>query len=335
MPCNDDASIPKLNYNFKPIASITEMEKDTLVDVIGVIKELEDVTPFTFKDGKVSSRRPVIIADESDASIKLTLWGAKAEDPEITQGVILSIKGAKISDYGGKSLTLSAQSGLEKNPDRPETFRLQMWYNNTGAAVNHILSQTYQAGASGAPCPRKNFQQAREEVIQPNQTSKFMSYATVTTIKEKDEFWYAACPGKDPTDPTRECNKKILPLGQQWTCEKCNGSFDRPKYRYIISLRCADYTGSLWFTAFNDVAEKLLDVDADTIIGWKQQGLDDAVTKTFKKSSFQPFNMRILAKGDVYNDDTKVKYTIQSIAPINPVERSRELIQMIKSLTNN
>lgn len=40
---------------------------------------------------------------------------------------IIAIKGAKLSDYGGRSLSASFSSTLMINPDIPEAYKLRGW----------------------------------------------------------------------------------------------------------------------------------------------------------------------------------------------------------------
>lgn len=40
---------------------------------------------------------------------------------------ILAIKGAKLSDFGGRSLSASFSSTLMVNPDIPEAYKLRGW----------------------------------------------------------------------------------------------------------------------------------------------------------------------------------------------------------------
>jgi replication factor A1 len=50
------------------------------------------------------NKRSLQIADESGLQIQVTLWGNNATKLEFTEGKVFAIKGAKVSDYQGKSL---------------------------------------------------------------------------------------------------------------------------------------------------------------------------------------------------------------------------------------
>jgi replication factor A1 len=52
----------------------------------------------------VKDRRNVIIADESNLCITVSLWGANAKNSSYQEGSVLALKGARVSDYNGRSL---------------------------------------------------------------------------------------------------------------------------------------------------------------------------------------------------------------------------------------
>lgn len=84
-----------------------------------------------------------------------------------------------------------------------------------------------------------------------------------------DNAWYPAC-------PTENCNKKVMDMGHDWRCEKCDASFPSPQYRYlnaniryILSFSVSDHTGQMWLQAFNDTAELILGHKADDMVALK------------------------------------------------------------------
>jgi replication factor A1 len=63
-------------------------------------------------------KRSLQISDESGLQIQVTLWGGNASRLNFTEGAVLAIKSAKVSDYGGKSLNAGDEhSQIFINPD--------------------------------------------------------------------------------------------------------------------------------------------------------------------------------------------------------------------------
>jgi replication factor A1 len=52
----------------------------------------------------VKDRRNVVLADESGLSITVSLWGQNARMDKYFEGQTMAIRGARVSDYNGKSL---------------------------------------------------------------------------------------------------------------------------------------------------------------------------------------------------------------------------------------
>ena len=48
---------------------------------------------------------------------------------------MLAVKGARLSDFGGCSLSLINSSTLQINPDIPEAFKLRGWFDNDGKSA--------------------------------------------------------------------------------------------------------------------------------------------------------------------------------------------------------
>lgn len=68
--------------------------------------------------------------DDSSYSIVCTLWGDICEKNVLTTGDIIAISGARVSDYGGKSInSASDHSELVVNPNHEKARKLSMWYN--------------------------------------------------------------------------------------------------------------------------------------------------------------------------------------------------------------
>jgi len=91
--------------------------------VIGVVTDVSEVSNITLKSGESKNKRTVTIADKSNCTVTLTLWGDITSAPvAIEQGQVLAVKGARITDFRGKSLNSADKaSNLFVNPDVPET----------------------------------------------------------------------------------------------------------------------------------------------------------------------------------------------------------------------
>ena len=62
----------------------------------------------------------------------------QAEEFDGSSNPVLAVKGARLSDFGGCSLSLVNSSTLQINPDIPEAFRLRGWFDNDGKTADTV-----------------------------------------------------------------------------------------------------------------------------------------------------------------------------------------------------
>lgn len=262
--------IPEVLYSFVPISKMVDNKKDDIVDVIGIVKECGELSEITVKSTqKQLTKRDLTLVDTSSASIRLTLWGKQAQEfteQEAASKPVIAIKGVKVNEYQGKTLSSLGSSQITFNPDMPEAHTLRGWFDSKGgeveAALNVSSASANSANASNNSVnrdERKFLSQVKDESLgQHDKPDYFNTVASVSFVKsENGNISYMAC-------PTEGCNKKVIEEGpNQYRCEKCQKVFDRCDHRYIMTVQISDSTGALWVQAFNETGHQLLDKSAE------------------------------------------------------------------------
>lgn len=87
--------------------------------------------------------------DRSGKVVTLTLWGAEAEGFDGSGCPVLAIKGCKVSDFGGRSLSTQFSSLLNIDPDIPEAHQLRGWFDSVGKGEEVTSISNQRAGAGG------------------------------------------------------------------------------------------------------------------------------------------------------------------------------------------
>lgn len=105
-PCSEETDLPTITFDFVPINSLDSKQPQAVIDVIGVVKSMSDVTSITTKQNKELTKREVQLADQSGMVVNLTLWGNDAENFKGEDNPVLACKGCRLSDWGGRSLSL-------------------------------------------------------------------------------------------------------------------------------------------------------------------------------------------------------------------------------------
>ena len=66
---------------FKRIDEIESVPAGSMLDVLGVLHSIGDFTTITLKNGTEQSKRSIVLRDNSNRSIELTMWAEFANEP--------------------------------------------------------------------------------------------------------------------------------------------------------------------------------------------------------------------------------------------------------------
>jgi len=107
-------------------------------------------------------------------------------------------------------------------------------------------------------------------------------------------------------------------------------TWEKPEYRYIISMAVSDHTGQAWLQGFHDVGLAVFNMSADELMEIRN---DDAARypSILSKSSYSTFNFVCRAKLDTYQDQSRVRYGISRILPLNYKEEAIYLRDIIRA----
>uniref|UniRef100_A0A8C5DRC8 Replication protein A subunit n=1 Tax=Gouania willdenowi TaxID=441366 RepID=A0A8C5DRC8_GOUWI len=327
VPCDDSEDIPAVHCDFVPIAELENKDNNTIIDVIGVCKSTEDVSRITTKASREVSKRVINLIDTSGKMVSATLWGEEAEKFNGSEQPVVAIKGARLSDFGGRSLSVLFSSTVMVNPDIPEAFRLRAWYDNEGFVTHSQSLSENRAAGSGFSTNWKTLSDLRnEELGHGDKADYFSCVATVVYIR-KENCLYQAC-------PSANCNKKVTDLHNGlYRCEKCNKEFPNFKYRFILSANLADFGDNQWVTCFQETAEILLGQSAETL-GRIRETDEDAFNEVFHKVKFSTHVFKNRVKLETYNDESRLRVTVVEIQPVDHREYSRRLLRNIQALAS-
>lgn len=191
-----------------------------------MIKEVGDVTEAQSKTTQKSYvKREITLADKSGYSVRITVWGSHAQHWEAPVEEIVAFKGVKVSDFGGRTLSMQHSSTMTVNPDIDEAHMLRGWYDGQGRAENFKTHQGLSSGAGGQADPLKNLAQVKEQNLgMGDKVDYFVTKATIVFIRQENVS-YPAC-------LTESCNKKVIKLDDGWSCERCDKVHQKPQHRY-------------------------------------------------------------------------------------------------------
>ncbi len=140
MQCHD-VDVPVIRYNFVKLSGLADLQKEAIcgmllafyrilfvthpwiADVIVIVKEVGDLAEITTRNNKTvrpssngvmvtssqmlglqTQKRDLVVVDNTEFSVRLTLWGKQAEQFGPPLDSIIAFKGVKVSDFNGKWL---------------------------------------------------------------------------------------------------------------------------------------------------------------------------------------------------------------------------------------
>ncbi|KAN0064628.1 Replication factor A protein 1 [Thecaphora frezii] len=333
--CTDASDVPEVKYEFVPIDQLESVEPNQTCDVIGVLDSYGELSEIISKASqRPVSKRELTLVDQSNRSVRLTLWGKSAENFAQIQGVdekpVLAFKGVKVGDFGGRSLSMFSSSTMMVNPDIPESHGLRGWYDNNGAAsdfkpyTNAGVMGGAGSNVGGNLAERRTIAQVREENLGTGEKPDYFNVRATIVYVKQDNLWYTACPADS-------CNKKVNQEHDGlWRCEKCDKSYEAPQYRYLLSTNVADMSGQMWLSGFNDDAEKIIGKTAAELYQIREEN-ESEYTAVLHRAANRMYVFNCRAKQDTYNDTTRVRYTISRAAPVDFAKAGHELAQAINA----
>ncbi|XP_053177158.1 replication protein A 70 kDa DNA-binding subunit [Scomber japonicus] len=325
IPCEDSGEVPMVQCDFVSISDLESREKDAIVDVIGVCKTVDEVTRLTTKTNREVSKRTLNLMDMSGKVVSVTLWGEEAEKFDGSGQPIVAIKGAKLSDFGGRSLSASFSSTMMINPDIPEAYKLRGWYDNEGHAMDGQSLTEMKGGSGGGNTNWKSLSDVKNEHLGHGDKADYFSCLATIVYLRKENCLYQACPSQD-------CNKKVVDQHNgMFRCEKCDKEFPNFKYRLILSANIADFGDNQWVTCFQESAEAILGQNA-AYLGQLKESNEAAFDEIFQQANFHSFVFRNRVKLETYNDESRIKATVMDVKPVDHRDYCKRLIMNIRKM---
>ena len=100
-----------------------------------------------------------------------------------------------MSDYDGRTLSLTQAGSIIPNPGTPESFKLKGWYDNIGIHELFKSLKIDNAGSGGDKISQRiSINQALEEHSGSTEKPDYFSIKASVTFCKPENFAYPACP---------------------------------------------------------------------------------------------------------------------------------------------
>jgi replication factor A1 len=277
------------------------------------------------KNQETKNRRIIYLYDDSNIVIEFTLWDDVADSFQGKKDELIAIKSTRIGEFMSKktlSNSFSTKIFLDLNqvPKDQRITQLRNWRNNE-FDENQLQIQTSEASAGGGKFIPMCIEEVNVDTQFVTEKGLYQTRAHISHVRTDGNLYYPACPG---------CGKKSNDIsgdGTSWQCPSCNNQHQQPNFRYTLTLKLTDQSGSLWASAFDKIGISVIGKDAKTIKDMKDQGDEAGVTDLFKEAHNKEYTMKIVSKQDTYGKETRMKHQIVTINPVNYLTESRELLR--------
>ncbi|CAG8718179.1 1536_t:CDS:2, partial [Dentiscutata heterogama] len=303
-----------IKFDFVRIDNITQYEKDSTIDVIGMVINVDDIQPvITRTTQKSINKRDLTIVDQSECQITLTLWGQNTEryGPSLLNTVI-ACKNVRVGDYQGRTLSAFNGTTLLTDVDIKEAKELREWFSSKEEGKTFTSLSSSGSVTIDRNEPKKTLAQVKSEKLGNGERADYFSTKATILFIKREGVSYPACP---------TCKKKVLEDGDEWRCEKCSRNYPEPDHRHVLNV--ADFSDHAWFQCFNEGGVVILGREAKDLIQLCNENLD-LYEECFDKACLKSFVFRCRAKTEIYNEQNRIRYTVAGIAPIDYVARTRD-----------
>lgn len=332
----EDDSIPKQQFSFRPISEIENSDNNSILDILGIVISVNPSVPILRKNGMETQRRILNLKDGSGRSVELTLWGefcnreGQRLEEMINSGFfpVLAVKSGKVNDFTGKSIGTISATQLFINPDLPEAQNLRNWFDREGKNIAFMsISREITPGSSKNEI-RKTVSQIKDEGLGRSDKPDWVTVKATISFIKTDTFCYTACP---LMVGDRQCNKKVTKSGQaRWLCDRCNQEFEECDYRYLLQAQIQDHTGLTWVTAFQEAGEEIFGCSAKELYLLKyQEQDDDRFGAIIRSRLFNQYFFRLKIKEETYGDEQKVKITVVKVDNVSHSTESGYTLDLI------
>jgi hypothetical protein len=236
-----------------------------MADVIGVVKEVGDLSEITTRNNKtvcpssniaiVTSLQLLVYRHKSATFLWWIIRSSQSDsrygESKQSNSALLLIPSLRAKAFvlaitmasgfpgsqtslkkisaPGVSLSLLSSGSMVVSPDIPEAHALKGWYMDGGTQTPFKSHTQFGLSAPGGAVNRSEMRTINDvkdaQLGMSDKPDFFSMRATVMHIKT-DNIVYPAC-------PTPQCNKKVTETHDGWRCEKCDRSHEKPEYRSV------------------------------------------------------------------------------------------------------
>ncbi|KAG2381269.1 hypothetical protein C9374_006258 [Naegleria lovaniensis] len=223
------------------------------------------------------------------------------------------------------------------NVDIPEATELHQFFSQQNVPIEAISGQLITAVFTKSSTFRKvtiqdvanttveELDRIPQKEKEPAKTKMFFVRSHVLSSPNQGDFFYPAC--SNPDCKGKKMKKDADQMDPTLRCPSCGGT--EMTYRYMASLILADYSSSLFVTAFDSAMTALLDKSAYDFATLDENSRRESISEmTFECATYR-------IRASVPQQGDKVRFTLMGMKRIENWEKEAgSSLRAIKSYMN-
>jgi replication factor A1 len=324
----DDGTIQEHKINPVKISELFNYPVYSVVDVYGYVLEPGEKFTKSTRIGEQAMRR-LIIADDSEYKIELTLW-KHFTNLNIKKGQVLGLKSVKVGDFNGRNLSSIDDSLILIDPPTKEAIECRVFCENfkgefKSGGIGKIDTQNTQYNNILYIKEVLDFLNIDGDDKQGDKAPLCKIKATVCNVNHAEKNYYAGCP-----EPN--CKKKLAVDTYGYQCLNCGKPVSNPTYYYTFSLRVKDASSEHWIDIFGNIGDKLFNVTAeqykDIIIAKDETRLNEISNNL----DFKTFYFVVKPKIHVYQNVPKKKLNVYRVDSVDTLADAKRILRALGGL---
>ncbi|GLJ51640.1 hypothetical protein SUGI_1097510 [Cryptomeria japonica] len=243
--------------------------------------------------------------------------------------VILALCNARVGYFNGKLVNITGATTLHINPSFPEAELLTLRGNDPLLAVPFVAETIHIDDKYS----RMTISSIREWMSIKPKIIQTTLLAVLRYVNVNDQnFYYTACLLMVNGRP---CKKKCTQQADDsWFFSRCQMSIQDCNYSYLLPLKLQDATGTLWGTTFDEGGNHLLHKTARQLYALQNDATTiETPSSVIKRALSHYYSFTLLGSTETYNSESKMKMTINKVAPVDFKAECHALLAEISCLS--
>lgn len=309
---SEDTSLPCTAFNFVTLDKVSCIQGKRGADVIGEIVEDRGVKPINTVNGK-RDLREVIIVDDTQYCLKISLWEEAAYGADFTPGEILAISDLYIDNTGNFN-----RASFSKYSKWITDYQFSARYKE----LKEWMAADIEKNILNTDVWDRNYQIVSIRKMRRRATRKLKK----KELGEKPAF-YTICAflsriSRDPFYegcPIDTCNKKLVIEGKNKLCPKCNEEKMTSRLIFFSKNLLQDGTDGVECMSIGEnqcmkflgkPIEELMEMRDEDVIEYQNY---------ISHRMYDQYKFRIKVSKDNFNHKVKLKYNIVSATRIEDI----------------